>query len=87
MKESQQKIGQALSKKQSNASLVVQIIVVSSSNILCWIPSNVIYLISMFMQEYPIDMIIWFMIAVMPINSVINPLVYIFTTIRKIKNA
>ncbi len=85
LKESQEIIGQAVSKKQSNASLVVQIIVVSSSNILCWIPSNVIYLISMFMREYPIDMIIWIMIAVMPINSVINPLVYIFTTVRKIK--
>lgn len=81
---SQKNVELLVSVKRSNVALIIQIVIVTSSNIFCWIPSSIIYVLSMFMKEYPIDMIIWITIAVTPINSIINPLVYISTTLRKI---
>lgn len=84
LKKSQETLQQSMSKKQSNLSLVVQIIIVTSSNILSWIPCGIIYVMVMFMEKYPIDMLIWITIGVAPINSVVNPIVFISTTVRKI---
>ena len=69
----------------SNTSMIVQLVVVSSSNILCWLPSSGIYLASLFMSKYPTAMVVWATIAVLPINSIINPFVFVLTTLRKAK--
>ena len=74
-----------LSKKKSNFALLVHIFVVTSSNVICWIPSGIIYLSSMFKDEYPIEMIIWTTISCTTINSAINPVVFIITYFRKEK--
>ena len=83
LRDSQQEIKESLSKKKSSVGLIVQIIVITGSNILCWIPSSIIYLASVFFTSYPIEKIMWTIIIVVPINSVINPLVFIVTTLRK----
>ena len=83
LKRSQREFQGAMSKKNSNKRLIIQIIIITASNILCWIPSGIIYLISMFMKQYPIEMVIWTTIAVTPVNSIINPIVFVVTTIRK----
>ncbi len=84
LKISQKAIQQAASKKQSNVALIVQVIIVTSSNILCWVPSGVIFLTSLFLEEYPVTMVIWITIAVAPSNSVVNPVVFGVTSLRKI---
>ena len=60
--------------------LLSQVIIVSGTNILCLIPSGTTYLLSMFLDKYPIDMIIWTTVAVTPINSIINLIVFIVTS-------
>ena len=71
-----------MSRKKSYVYLLIQLIAVTFSNLLCWIPSNIIYLSSLFMSRYPTDLLIWTTIAVTPINSIINPLVFIITTLK-----
>ncbi len=84
LKKSQNTIQQAVSKKQSNIALIVQVIIITSSNILCWVPSGMIFLTSLFLDEYPVTMVIWITIAVAPSNSVVNPVVFAVTSLRKI---
>ena len=63
----------------------IQIFIVTVSNILCWIPSGIIYLVALFLKKYPVNLIIWSTIAVTPINSVINPVVFIVANFRSHK--
>ncbi len=50
----------------------------TSSNIgpLCWIPSCAIFLTSVFLEQYPIQIAVWTIIAVTPINALLNPVVF-----------
>ena len=73
------------SQKKSHAPLFIQIFIVTVSNILCWIPSGTIYLVALFLKKYPVNLIIWSTIAVTPINSVINPVVFIVANFRSHK--
>ncbi len=41
----------------------------------CWISSSVIFLVAFFMDKYPTEMLVWTTVVVMPINSVVNPIV------------
>ena len=78
-----QYIQKHMSKNQNAISMTIQLIIITGSNILCWIPSITIHTIPMFMDQYPINMIIWTTVAVSPINSIINPIVFIMAVIRK----
>ncbi len=72
------------SKENTNVSLVVQLVIISASNILCWIPTNLVYVLCLFLLSYPFELIIWTSVSVAPLNSVISPVVFIFTCLRKI---
>ncbi len=71
------------SKSEDNVSLVVQLFVISFSNILCWLPVNAIYISAMFLTIYPVDMVSWSTVLGIPVNSLINPSVFIVTCLRK----
>ncbi len=83
LRESQRKIKDSVSKQQSNVPLIVQLLVVTSSNVLCWIPTATLYVVSMFLEQYPIKMIVWTIIVVNPVNSVVNPVVFVVIVCRK----
>lgn len=74
-----------LSVRKSNTPVIVQVVVVTLSNILCWIPSSVIFLTSLFLSQYPTQLIVWTTITFVPLNSFINPLVFTVTTLKKSK--
>ncbi len=84
LRKSQKGMESAVSHKMSSVALVVQVFVLTSSNILCWIPSAVIYLLSMFVEQYPVEMVVWTTIIVTPLNSLINPLVFVVIALRKL---
>ena len=71
--------------KKSYLPLYMQVCLVTSSNVLCWIPSGIIYLVTMSLEKYPINLAIWSTIAITPINSVINPIVFIVANVRSHK--
>ena len=64
--------------------IVVQLFVVSVSNILCWIPANCVYITAMFLSRYPVSVAMWTTVSVLPINSLVNPSVFIVAYFRKV---
>ncbi len=73
--------------KQSNLSksLVIQLSIVSCTNIICWFPSNTIYLSSIFLSNLSPKLIIWTTVVGTPLNSMFNPLVFLWATLRSAK--
>ena len=69
--------------KHSNIFLLLQLIVVTFSNMICWFSTNTIYIITMFVQTYPTHVVIWMTVFLLPLNSIINPIVFILTNFRK----
>ena len=72
------------SNTDNNIPLAIQLIMITVSNILCWLPTGCVYISAIFLANYPVDMIIWTTVIGVPINSVINPFIFITTTVRKI---
>ena len=84
LRKSQRNIQKSKSKEDSNVSLIIQLITITVSNILCWFPAGCVYLLAFFLSTYPIDLVIWTTVIGLPINSVLNPFIFIVTTIKKI---
>lgn len=82
LKKSQETLSQAKSSKSSDTSVYAQIISITVSNFCCWVPMMVIHTICQFATEYPVIMLLWMSVVVTPLNSLLNPLVFIFTSIR-----
>ncbi len=83
LKKSQQNIQSSASRKQSNIYLYTNLLVLSTSCVLCWIPSALIYLVSMFLPQYPLEMVSWATISINTINSIVNPVLFISTPLRR----
>ena len=71
-------------KSYSVLQLSIQLVLITVSNILCWFPANAIYISAMFLPSYPIDLIIWTITVVLPINSIVNPLVIIVGAMKNL---
>ncbi len=70
------------SKQSSSVSIIVQLVVLTLSCILCWIPSDTILILSVCLNNYPLDMLMWTSTVVVPFNSVVNPLVFMTLKLR-----
>ena len=66
-------------KSDTTQMMIYQLILASTSNILCWFPANGIDLSAMFLSAYPINLVIWTTVIIMPIYSVINPFIFLVT--------
>ncbi len=82
LKRSKENLHSLTSSVNSNTSVSFQVIIISMSNFFCWIPTNAVHLVSLFLSRYPFEMVIWTAVAVAPINSVVNPAVFTATNIR-----
>ena len=83
LKKHQNTLKDKMSKIQTNSFHAVQLLIMSTSNIICWVPSGAIFIITMFIDRYPMEMILWTIVAVGPINAIVNPCINTFTTGRK----
>ncbi len=82
LQKSRKTVQHAVSKQKSIIPLVIQIIIITGSNVVCWIPAAVVYVISMLLQNL-LQVVFWITIAVGPTNSIVNPLVFISFHLRK----
>ena len=82
IRESEKKVTK-LKSGQSNVALIVQLLTITTSNIFCWFPANAIYVAAMFLSRYPTDLIIWMTVISLPMNSLINPFIFIMVYLRK----
>ena len=85
------KISQKKIKKtgtdDSNTLLFLQLAILTLSNFLCWIPADTIYVVTMYLPKYPMEFIMWTSGVILPINSIIYPLIFSVLCIRKIIKA
>ena len=70
-------------QKQASKSILFQLIMITSSNILCWVPSSLIHLSTTFLPTYSTNLLTWTTITFVPINSIINPFIFLFVSYRK----
>ncbi len=70
------------SKKTSDSGTMAQLTLMSLSNLICWIPTSIIFMVSFFLSEYPVDLVIWATILLTPINSVLNPLIFLAVHVK-----
>lgn len=81
LKATRQTVGKHMDKKDRR--MKTQIIILTSINVCCWLPSSVIFFLSLVLAQYPTDMLYWTTMAVMPLNSLLNPAVMTYTEIQK----
>ena len=66
-----------------NSKVISQSLLVTITNAICWLPSSAIFTTSLVMYTYPIELMLWNIILINPINSVIKPIIFcIAPTIR-----
>ncbi len=70
-------------RPSQNTFLFVQLFILTLSNFLCWTPANIVFVFSMFLSNYPSNLVIWTMTVFLPLNAVINPLVLGYASVRK----
>ena len=83
IRRSQNRIQKSKIAYDFNVILIIQLVTITTSNILCWGPAGIIFISAMFLPTYPLDLVIWTTVIVLPINSIINPCIFVSTTIRK----
>ena len=81
MHDSEQNLNSRNVKKKLYSVIYIQIIVFA--NIICWVTAGTIYITCMFLEKYSIEMVIWVVAAVSPINSIINPVMYTSMVFRE----
>ncbi len=80
--------GKAAGKKEQSKvsnNLVILLSIVSCTNIICWFPSNTIYLSSIFLSNLSPKLIIWTTVVGTPLNSMFNPLVFLWSSLRSVR--
>ncbi len=63
-------------KPKSDRKVLVQSLLLTLSNALCWVPSSVIFTASLVMETYPTNLLMWNAVLINPLNSVINPIIF-----------
>ncbi len=86
LRKSQKMLEGYVSKMKSNVSPITQLVCVAVSNILCWLSSSLVFLICMFTETFSTELLFWTAIVIVPINSLIIPVVFLLTTMKKILN-
>ena len=71
-------------KTTTQRQMILQIIMITGTNILCWFPSGIIYILSVFIQSFPIDILLYTTIYITPLNSLVNPIFIILTNKRRV---
>ena len=68
------------SSTHASRALHLKIIIVTVSNIICWIPTDIVFLFALFQEKYSVDLVIWVTAVLSPLNSMINPVVFSFSS-------
>ncbi len=68
---------------RSYSGMKTQLVSFVLSNCFCWISSSIIFMVCLFISKYPLDLLIWTTVAITPLNSLVNPFIFV---ILKIKN-
>ena len=62
----------------------LQLMLTTISIFLCWFPVNAIYISVIFLPVYPTNLLHWTTGAIMPLNSIMNPCIFICMKLKNI---
>ena len=79
-----QKITHKKQTNKSNAFLIMQLAFLMTSNFLCWSSQDIIYITLMYLPKFSFNLILWTIGTIMPINSIVYPIVLISAASRKL---
>ncbi len=82
VKTSQRKVSSATTTKSSCVSLVIQLTILSLSNIISWFPSNTIHVSLWFLPQYPLPLA-WGAVGLTSVNAMVYPVVFVSVSFRK----
>ncbi len=71
------------SSKQNDNKDLKKTIVVAFTDLLSWVPSSVLLLLTMLWKEYPYEILIWTTMFIIPLNAILNPFVFVFFKLLK----
>ena len=58
------------------------LIFITVSNFMCWFPVNGIYIATMFLSSYSLDLIIWSTVLGLLINALVIPFLFIILSLK-----
>ena len=61
-------------KAVTHRKMIIQIFLITSSNIICWVPSSSIYISSVLMNRFPTSLLLYTTFYVTPVNSIVHPI-------------
>ncbi len=83
VKKSTKNIRTSKSSDNSFWALLSQLGVFTVFNLVCWWTTNSVFISTSFMSRYPAELLIWTTVAVMPLESIANPLILLVVLVRK----
>ncbi len=89
-KESKQAL--TMSSNKTSTGLKIQFILLSFSVLICWLPTSIVGILTMYVQSFPLEIVAWVLATVVPLNSILVPAILmafvLARTIRmRVKNA
>ena len=69
-------------KRERKQTMTRNIILAGTTNVICWIPFSVFYLVSVFLDNFPVLVLYWMTLVVLPINSMLNPIIFNLSDIK-----
>ncbi len=61
----------------SRKGIYLQILLLTGTNVLCWLLVNTIFLLSMLSEQFSLRLLVWVIVALVPINSIANPTLFL----------
>ena len=81
--QSDKAVSKTTSGTQSKIFLIFHLFTVSFFHILCWSSTNGVFITALFLPKFSITLIFWTTILLLPLNSLINPLIFSANFVRK----
>ncbi len=71
-------------KSDQKTAAIQQAVMTTVASSLCWLPSSAVCIVTLSMNSYPLKMLLWNIILILPLNPILNPLIFcVFPLIRK----
>ena len=62
--------------------ITTHLLLVGITNTICWIPTSCFYLVSLFVEQFPMSVLYWITLVILPVNSMLNPILFNFTALK-----
>ncbi len=81
----QKKNTAAITNKQqkSDAGIIVQLLLISLSCMLCWYPSHIVHALPIILHPFPLQLVMWTYLIVIPIHPLLNPSILFAFAVRR----